>query len=1064
MKIRNLIMSLLAVSALAVVGCQEEEKDLGLPEVKVGTTQLSFNSGIGTNTVTVNATRDWKAVATVDWIDVSPKSGVGYENAVVNISVLENEGYNRTGSVRIDIGYDYKTILVHQEGPLGEKTEGTGTLEDPFTPAGAAEAASALAADEEAGPYYIKGIITNISTTFEASGTYGNASFFISEDGTENTKSFQVYQTYYLGNKKWTSSLGPDVKVGDEVIIHGKITNFKGNTPETVGKGGSYIYSLNGETGGGGGSDEPKGTGTLEDPYNPAGAADAVKDLTWTSNTEYEKTGPVYVKGKISKIADNGTYTQSGTFGNATFYMTEDGESGTEFYAYRILYLGNKKYTSGDDIKVGDEVIVYGEIMNYRGNTPETVQGTAYLYSLNGNTGGDSPTPGGDGEPAGTGTSEDPYNVAAARNLVKDYTWTSNTEYDKSEVVYVKGIISKIADNGTYSQSGTFGNALFYISDDGKDANNLYAYRILYLGNEKYTSGTDIKVGDEVVICGKLMNYRGNTPETVANEAYLYKLSEGGDTPTPGGNGSGTLADPYTPKGAIDAVKDLTWTSNTDYQSTEEVYVKGKISRIASGGTYTEGGTFGNASFYISADGTETDEFYAFRILYLGNKKFESGQTDIKVGDEVVIYGKLMNYRNNTPETEANKAYLYSLNGNTGGDTPEPPTPGDITTATIAEIKAAPVDNSKLYKLTATIKTIKNATYGNLIVTDATGELDIQGLIKGTAVGANDKSFPDLKLAEGDKITIVGVRQEFNGTPQLGSNNLACYFVSKEDGGDPTPGGNGSGTLDDPYTPKGAIDAVKDLTWTSNTDYQSTDNVYVKGKISRIASGGTYTEGGTYGNASFYISADGTETDEFYAFRILYLENKKFEEGQTDIKVGDEVVIYGKLMNYRGNTPETVSGNAYLYSLNGSTTPGGGGDTPTGGSVSFDTNNSAETWGEETDGTYGVGFSATTQGVKIGYYKHTGGTALVAPNAEHFRIYKNSVVVFTAPEGKKFKTIKMVAPAANNCLEMTGLEGGSNSTADTTTLTMTWTGSAAKVVLHAVNGQVRCKSVTIEFE
>ena len=951
MKIRNLIMSLLAVAALTATGCREEEQDLGLPEVKVGTTQLSFDAGIGTNTVTVNTTRDWKAVATVDWIDVSPKSGVGYENAVLTISVLENEGYNRTGSVRVDIGYDYKTILVHQEGPLGEKTEGTGALEDPFTPAGAAAAASALAADEEAGPYYIKGIITTISTTFEASGTYGNASFFISEDGTENTKSFQVYQTYYLGNKKWTSSLGPDVKVGDEVIIYGKITNFKGNTPETVGKGGSYIYSLNGETAGGGGSDEPKGTGTLEDPYNPAGAADAVKDLTWTSNTEYEKTGPVYVKGKISKIADNGTYTQSGTFGNATFYMTEDGESGTEFYAYRILYLGNKKYSSGDDIKVGDEVIVYGEIMNYRGNTPETVQGTAYLYSLNGNTGGDTPTPGGDGEPAGTGTSEDPYNVAAARDLVKDFTWTSNTEYDKSEVVYVKGIISKIADNGTYSQSGTFGNASFYISDDGKDANNLYAYRILYLGNEKYTSGTDIKVGDEVVICGKLMNYRGNTPETVANEAYLYKLSEGGDTPTPGGNGSGTLSDPYTPKGAIDAVKDLTWTSNTDYQSTEDVYVKGKISRIASGGTYTEGGTYGNASFYISADGTETDEFYAFRILYLGNKKFESGQTDIKVGDEVIIYGKLMNYRGNTPETEANKAYLYSLNGNTGGDTP---------------------------------------------------------------------------------------------TPQ--------------------PGGNGSGTQADPYTPKGAIDAVKDLTWTSNTDYQSTEDVYVKGKISRIASGGTYTEGGTYGNASFYISADGTETDEFYAFRVLYLENKKFEEGQTDIKVGDEVVIYGKLMNYRGNTPETVSGKAYLYSLNGSTTPGGGGDTPTGGTVSFDTNASAQTWSEETDGTYGAGFSSTTQGIKIGYYKHTGNTDAVAPKDDHVRYYKNCAIVVTAPQGKKFKSIKFIAPTANNCVGMNILEGGGTCNADTATLTMSWTGSASKVVFHAVNGQVRSKSITVEFE
>ena len=1040
MKIRNLIMSLLAVAALAATGCREEEQDLGLPEVKVGTTQLSFDAGIGTNTVTVNTTRDWKAVATVDWIDVSPKSGVGYENAVLTISVLENEGYNRTGSVRVDIGYDYKTILVHQEGPLGEKTEGTGTLEDPFTPAGAAAAASALAADEEAGPYYIKGIITTISTTFEASGTYGNASFFISEDGTENTKSFQIYQTYYLGNKKWTASLGPDVKVGDEVIICGKITNFKGNTPETVGKGGSYIYSLNGETGGvtPGEGDEPKGTGTLEDPYNPAGAADAVKDLTWTDKDNYDKIGPVYVKGKISKI--DGTYTQSGTFGNATFYMTEDGESGTEFYVYRILYLGNKKYTSGDDIKVGDEVIVYGEIMNYRGNTPETVQGSAYLYSLNGNTGGDTPTP----QPGDDITTATIAEIKAA-------------PVDNSKLYKLTATIKTI-------KNATYGNLVVTDATGELDIQGLIKGTAVG-ANDKSFADLGLAVGDKITIVGVRQEFNG-TPQLGSNNLACYFVSkeEGGD-PTPGGNGSGTLADPYTPKGAIDAVKDLKWTSNSDYETTGDVYVKGKISRIK--GTYTEGGTYGNASFYISADGTETDEFYAFRVLYLENKKFEAGQTDIKVGDEVVIYGKLMNYQNNTPETEANKAYLYSLNGNTGGDTPTPQPGDDITTATIAEIKAAPVDNSKLYKLTATIKTIKNATYGNLVVTDATGELDIQGLIKGTAVGANDKSFADLGLAVGDKITIVGVRQEFNGTPQLGSNNLACYFVSKEEGGDPTPGGNGSGTLADPYTPKGAIDAVKDLKWTSNSDYETTGDVYVKGKISRIK--GTYTEGGTYGNASFYISADGTETDEFYAFRVLYLENKKFEAGQTDIKVGDEVVIYGKLMNYQNNTPETEANKAYLYSLNGSTTPGGGGgDTPTGSSVSFDTNASAQTWSEETDGTYGAGFSSTTQGIKVGYYKHTSTSAAVTPNDQHIRVYKNSVLSVTAPTGKKIKEMVLkTEPKSGDreyCFDMAGLEGGASATANKEALTVTWSGSAEKIVLHANNGQVRIKSISLTLE
>ena len=132
-------------------------------------------------------------------------------------------------------------------------------------------------------------------------------------------------------------------------------------------------------------------------------------------------------------------------------------------------------------------------------------------------------------------------------------------------------------------------------------------------------------------------------------------------------------------------------------------------------------------------------------------------------------------------------------------------------------------------------------------------------------------------------------------------------------------GANEKGTLGNPYTPSEAAAAVAGLSWTSNTEYESTDEVYVKGKICKIASKGTYTEGGTYGNASFYLSADGTGDGEFYVFRALYLGNVKFTEGKTDIKVGDDVVIYGKLMNYQGNTPETVSGKAYLYSLNGKT-------------------------------------------------------------------------------------------------------------------------------------------------
>jgi hypothetical protein len=287
-------------------------------------------------------------------------------------------------------------------------------------------------------------------------------------------------------------------------------------------------------------------------------------------------------------------------------------------------------------------------------------------------------------------------------------------------------------------------------------------------------------------------------------------------------------------------------------------------------------------------------------------------------------------------------------------------------------------------------------------------------------------------------------------------------------GGGDTPSGNGSGTLADPYTALGAIDAVKDLTWTSNTVYDKTDKVYVKGKISRIANNGTYVGGGTFGNASYWISADGTEKDEFQIFRSLYFNGEKYTSG-TDIQVGDEVIVYGALMNYKGNTPETVANENWLYSLNGKTdgSGGGGGDTPAGSSLTIETND-ALSWGEETDGTYGAGFSVTTQGMKLGFYKHAAGLAVPAPNASHIRVYKNAAFSIASAEGKKIKKIVIgCAPNAGNtsyCFDMAGLEGGASATCDKSALTVTWTGSASKVVLQANNGQVRVEKITVEFE
>ena len=386
MKIKTLFAAILA-AGLLFSGCRQDE-DYVLPSLKVGTESLEFGQLSTEQVVEISATREWMVRNKPDWVAIDPASGPASSTPQrVTLTVLDNSGYNRVGDVLFSIGLAKAKVAVAQAGAKGEKSKGTGTLEDPYTAEGAREAAAALGADVESpSNVYIKGKISRIADkgTFTEGGTYGNASFYISDDGATGDGEFYCYRILYLGNKKFTS--GTDIKVGDEVIVCGKIVNFRGNTPETVASK-AFLYSLNGVTegGGGGNTGTPKGTGTQADPYNAAGANAAAAAL----GADVESSTDIYVKGKISRIADKGTFTEGGTYGNASFYISDDGATdGAEFCCYRILYLGNVKYTSGTDIKVGDEVIVCGKIVNYKGNTPETVAGKAYLYSLNGTTEG----------------------------------------------------------------------------------------------------------------------------------------------------------------------------------------------------------------------------------------------------------------------------------------------------------------------------------------------------------------------------------------------------------------------------------------------------------------------------------------------------------------------------------------------------------------------------------------------------------------------------------------------------------------------------------------------------
>lgn len=164
---------------------------------------------------------------------------------------------------------------------------------------------------------------------------------------------------------------------------------------------------------------------------------------------------------------------------------------------------------------------------------------------------------------------------------------------------------------------------------------------------------------------------------------------------------------------------------------------------------------------------------------------------------------------------------------------------------------------------------------------------------------------------------IIGVASKYNDTWQImirkTSDIAAAGSVEAgAEGGTDTPSGEaqGDGTLANPFNAV-AANAVAGALEQGST---STEDYYIRGKISEIK----FTFDAEHGTATFFISDDGTTANQFQVYSALYLGNRNWAEGDTQISLGDEVIVYGKLTNFKG-TPETASKKAYLYSLNGKT-------------------------------------------------------------------------------------------------------------------------------------------------
>ena len=192
-------------------------------------------------------------------------------------------------------------------------------------------------------------------------------------------------------------------------------------------------------------------------------------------------------------------------------------------------------------------------------------------------------------------------------------------------------------------------------------------------------------------------------------------------------------------------------------------------------------------------------------------------------------------------------------------------------------------------------------------------------------IGSEDNNFPTLSnennLAvtySSDNTEVATIDAEGNITlVAAGTSNITAVFAGNEE--------FEAGSVSYKLIVKAASEPPVDITNTPETAYtvaKANDlitagqgletKVYVIGTITKIKEVST-----SYGNATYWIG-DGTEysANDLEIYRGYYLEGENFT-AEDQIKVGDKVIVYGNLVDYKGTKEMTGSS---IYSLNGVTT------------------------------------------------------------------------------------------------------------------------------------------------
>lgn len=370
-------------------------------------------------------------------------------------------------------------------------------------------------------------------------------------------------------------------------------------------------------------------------------------------------------------------------------------------------------------------------------------------------------------------------------------------------------------------------------------------------------------------------------------------------------SGTGTAADPFNVAGAVKYIED-------GGSESELKYVKGKVVSIEK---FDE--SYGSMKYYISDDGTPTNQFYVFNGYAGPNRTKFSGADALKAGDEVVICGNLIVY-SGTKEFQTGN-YIVSLNGEGGTTTPDTPTTGKgsendpyTVAEAIAAIKAgAPTNEVYVTGIVSDVyfysDQYKSLSY---YISDDGKSKDMQVYSGKGLNGADFTSKDDLKV--GQKVTIKGIIKAFNknGTDimEIDKNSTIVKIEGEGTGGEVTPE-----KPDTPETNKG-ITVSENIVTLTNSSATAAEGETVKIDLNTLG----FTDGQTkpevnVNGVTIQFDSNGQTTAPTFKTGTkgvrVYANNKVVFTGEKTIA---KIVItcdkYNKTY-YTGNESATVEFN-----------------------------------------------------------------------------------------------------------------------------------------------------------